>query len=516
MKAFHTVCLLFVASLAVSGCAINPVTGENEFSIVSEQQELAIGAQQYSPAKQSQGGEFTIDENLSRYVNEVGQRLAAVSDRPLPYEFTVLNNGVPNAWALPGGKIAVNRGLLLELQNEAELAAVLGHEIVHAAARHGAQAITRGTLLQGALIASAVASSDSEYSNLIVGGAQLSAQLLNQRYGRDAEREADLYGIRYMIAAGYDPMAAVTLQQTFLRLSEGRNTGWLEGLFSSHPPSQERVDNNRALVNELQPQLAGRDLQLGQSRYQEQMTFLRQSQAAYALMDAAEQDISEDDLESAMNKLRMASEQVPNEARFLGLQADILLYQRRYREAIATYDQAVNLNPNYFDYYLGRGVAYTRLNSRDQARRDLERSVELLPTAIAANELGKLSLAAGNRADAKQYFQMAASGQGAVSEEARRAFMQLDLVDNPAAYLQAQPVVDNNRRLFARVVNETGTDMAFVVVNFSAQVADQAGQVSQTIRSLPAGTALNVDSGLNLPEGPIRQLSVAITSAQVP
>ena len=86
---------------------------------------------------------------LTTYVNEVGQKLAAVADRKLPYEFVVLNNSVPNAWALPGGKIAVNRGLLTELQNEAELAAVLGHEIVHAAARHGAKAQERGTMHAG-------------------------------------------------------------------------------------------------------------------------------------------------------------------------------------------------------------------------------------------------------------------------------------------------------------------------------------------------------------------------------
>ena len=85
-----------------------------------------------------------IDPELTKYVNEVGQRLAAVSDRKLPYEFVVINNSVPNAWALPGGKIAVHRGLLIELNSEAELAAVLGHEIVHAAARHGAKGMERG------------------------------------------------------------------------------------------------------------------------------------------------------------------------------------------------------------------------------------------------------------------------------------------------------------------------------------------------------------------------------------
>ena len=151
---------VFLAALALTvtgGCVINPVTGDRELALVSADQEIAIGEQQYAPSQQMQGGDYALDPELTSYVVGVGQKLAAVSDRDLPYEFVVLNSSVPNAWALPGGKIAVNRGLLTELNSEAELAAVLGHEIVHAAARHGALAMQRGLLLQGALLATQVA-----------------------------------------------------------------------------------------------------------------------------------------------------------------------------------------------------------------------------------------------------------------------------------------------------------------------------------------------------------------------
>src|SRR5690606_37591625 len=194
----------------------------------------------------------------------------------------------------------------LELNNEAELAAVLGHEVVHAAARHGAQAMTRGTLLQGALVVGTIAAATSDYSeytDFIVGGAQVGAQLISTRYGRDAERESDYYGIQYMVRAGYDPNAAVSLQQAFVRLSEGRESGWLEGLFASHPPSQERVANNRALVQELQPQIAGRDLELGELRYRQAMAQLRETKPAYDLFDEAERAIADDDLETALDKV---------------------------------------------------------------------------------------------------------------------------------------------------------------------------------------------------------------------
>ena len=128
------------AAALLSGCGVNPVTGKQELQFVSEAAELQIGEQQYAPSRHSQGGDLRPFPGVNAYVSEVGQKLAAVSDRALPYEFVVLNSSVPNAWALPGGKIAVNRGLLTALKSEAELAAVLGHEIVHSSARQGAGA----------------------------------------------------------------------------------------------------------------------------------------------------------------------------------------------------------------------------------------------------------------------------------------------------------------------------------------------------------------------------------------
>ena len=185
---------LLLMLAALQGCAVNPVTGKSEFSLVSEAQEIALGEQNYAYMQQSGGGQYDVDPELTAYVSGIGQKLAAVSDRKLPYEFVVLNSSVPNAWALPGGKIAVNRGLLTEMNSEAELAAVLGHEIVHAAARHSAQQMSRGMLLQVAVVGTAIVTGGSDYADLAVGGAAVGAQLINQKYGRSAELESDYYG----------------------------------------------------------------------------------------------------------------------------------------------------------------------------------------------------------------------------------------------------------------------------------------------------------------------------------
>ena len=109
-----------INAILLTACTVNPVTGQSELELVSTAQQIRIGEQQYAPAQQMQGGQYKVDPELSAYVQQVGQRLAAQSPADLPYEFVVLNNSVPNAWALPGGKIAINRGLLVELRKTRE------------------------------------------------------------------------------------------------------------------------------------------------------------------------------------------------------------------------------------------------------------------------------------------------------------------------------------------------------------------------------------------------------------
>ena len=147
--------VIFSLFITLTGCSVNPVTGEKNFVLpnLDESWEREVGQQMYAPMRQSQGGDYLLDPELSAYVEGVGDRLAAQAKRDLPYEFHILNDSVPNAWALPGGKIVVNRGLLTELNSEAELAAVLGHEIVHADAAHGARQQSKGMLTQVGMVA---------------------------------------------------------------------------------------------------------------------------------------------------------------------------------------------------------------------------------------------------------------------------------------------------------------------------------------------------------------------------
>lgn len=479
----------------VSGCVINPVTGDRELALVSADQEIAIGQQQYAPSQQMQGGDYRFDAALTAYVRGVGEKLAAVSDRALPYEFTVLNNSVPNAWALPGGKIAVNRGLLTELQNEAELAAVLGHEIVHAAARHGALAMQRGMLLQGALLATTVAAQRGEYGGLTVGAASLGAQLIMQRNSRGAELESDLYGMRYMSKAGYDPQAAVTLQETFVRLSEqrGGEGGRLEQLFASHPPSMERVEKNRETAATLPP---GGDL--GRERYQAATAMLRERKPAYDAYDAGRQALAEDKAADAERSAQQAVRLVPGEAQFHALLGDVDLQQRRYDGAVAHYRDAIARNDQFFYYHLQKGTAHRALRQWDQATTELQTSVNLLPTADAFYSLGAIAEQRGDRAAALELYAQAAQSNSPAGQAAADATVRLDLPSNPGKYLAVRSGLDNQGRLVVELANPTRVPVRDVVV--AVRYADQAGAIRQLNQrfagELPAGAAQRWATGL--------------------
>jgi predicted Zn-dependent protease len=258
------------------------VTKKSELSFVSEAQEISIGSQEYLQNQQSAGGKYLLDPALAAYVSEVGQKLVKVSDRPnLPFEFVVINDSVPNAWALPGGKLAINRGLLTELKSEAELAAVLSHEIVHAAARHGARSVEQGTLLAaGAAIIGAL-TADKRGADLIEFATQGGAALLSLRYSRDHELEADHYGIDYMVRAGYDPKGRGGTAGN-LRPVVGQQVAELAGRPVRHPPA---LAGTRRRQSHPAPQANRRSCFAARKPYRQKIAGLVKSKPAYLAHD---------------------------------------------------------------------------------------------------------------------------------------------------------------------------------------------------------------------------------------
>jgi len=507
-------------ALTLAACGVNPVTGKKEIQFVSEAQELQIGEQQYSPTRQSEGGDYDLLPELTAYVNEVGQKLAAVSDRKLPYEFVVLNSSVPNAWALPGGKIAVNRGLLPELRSEAELAAVLGHEIVHAAARHGAKAQERGTLLQAGMAVATIGAAigmDQNIAPLVIQGAGLGAQLVQTKYGRDQELEADEYGMKYMKRAGYDPWGAVTLQESFVRLageSGAKQQNFLEGLFASHPPSEERVAKNKVTAETL-----GRGGDLGDARYAARVKPLLDLKPAYDKYDKAMALASKKDYAQARQLLSEAAAAIPKEARFQQALGDIALAEKDPQKAITYYDKAIELDSGYFGSYLGAGVAQYRAGNKAKAEEWLTRSAELLPTAPAAYYLGELARGSGDTQKAIKYYQAAATSQSDFGKAASGELVKLDLPQNPGNYVATAGQLDPSGRVLLVVQNRAPISLSDVRV--TPVLVDGAGRVVRTGapvrvgRVLASGEQVALDAGLGqLPQEQLAALRFRVDGAR--
>jgi predicted Zn-dependent protease len=399
------ICLLAVA---VYSCAVNPVTGRSELSIVSftEEEEAALGAKAYVPAVQQQGG-FYRDRELEEYVQGVGMRIARVSHRPnLAYRYRVLNSSVPNAFALPGGFIVVNRGLLVGLSSEAEMAAVLGHETGHVTAKHSLagyqRAIAGNLLVTGVVLAAGGGQGVQQLSGI-------TASLIENGFSRDQEREADWLGIDYMVKAGYNPNGAVRLQEYFFTQMEGgKNPMWAEGLFRTHPFSKERLDNARARIAERYPDtVKNPNYTFNETVFLQKTARLREVQKAYDIADQGDKLFRQKRYDDALAKYREAGRMEPGQAPFRSSAGQVFLVRQDYAAAEGEFRKAIELDGEFYEPRLLMGALRYQKKEYRAAIPELERSMELLPTKQAAAMLSKSYEAVGDAAKAKKYAEMA-------------------------------------------------------------------------------------------------------------
>jgi len=262
---FYTAMMLS-SILLCSACATNPASGSHDFVLMSEKQELRLG-QQYS-AQLGRTLQLLPDSDpLAQYVNHVGQKVAQLADRSdLYYHFYVVDDATINAFALPGGYIYLHRGLLVHLNSEAELAAVLGHEIGHVTARHTVKQYTKS---QSYRIGMAITSIFVPVSPIIGQFGSVLATAIIRGYGREYELESDTLAVRYLKRAGYDVIAIKHLLQTLKRLETidkkeqndaGEKTKRYHGAFSTHPKTEERII--RAVQQEKSGGFLGHDVML--------------------------------------------------------------------------------------------------------------------------------------------------------------------------------------------------------------------------------------------------------------
>ncbi len=275
---FLRVTILSAAGFVI-GCAIDPVTGKQTLMLVSEDQEIEIDRRN-SPHQFSADNGVVQDQALNDYVSQVGRKMAAQTHRPqMPYSFRVVNATYVNAYAFPGGSIACTRGIMLSLDNEAELGALLGHELGHVNARHTAEQMSKGALTQAVVggLSVLAGSQGAVYGQLASQLGMIGAGALLASYSRDNEREADSLGMQYMVRSEYNPQGMVGLMDVLRGMSK-RNPSAIELMFATHPMSEERYQTAKQAANTEYRSAGG--LALYRERYMDNTAGLRSRKEA--------------------------------------------------------------------------------------------------------------------------------------------------------------------------------------------------------------------------------------------
>lgn len=262
MKRHAITCFTAAVFFLFNSCATNPVSGRREVSLMSEQQEIAMG-QQADPAIVAQFGLYQ-DPALQRFISEKGQAMAAISHRSnLQYEFKVVDSPVINAFAVPGGYVYFTRGIMAHFNNEAQFAGVLGHEIGHIAARHSAQQQSKSILAQVGLIAGMVLAPQLAQ---LGDAASQGLGLLFLKFGRDDERESDRLGVEYASKIGYDAAEMADFFLTLQRKQEESGAA-VPSFLSTHPNPGDRYETVHELAAEWKQQLNLTNAQINRNEY---------------------------------------------------------------------------------------------------------------------------------------------------------------------------------------------------------------------------------------------------------
>jgi predicted Zn-dependent protease len=233
----------------------NPITGETQYLSMTTEQEVALGFQA-APELANQHGGLHPDEEARALVERVGRRIverSAAGQSGYPFEFHLLaDESMINAFALPGGPVFITAGMLSKLRTEGELAGVLGHEIAHVVARHGAEHIAKAQLTQGLTGAAVIATYDPENpaSRNSAQVLMMIGQLVNMKFGRDDELESDRLGVQFSAAAGYDPRAMIGVMEVLAEASQGQAP---PEFFSTHPNPENRVERIQQFIAEQFP-----------------------------------------------------------------------------------------------------------------------------------------------------------------------------------------------------------------------------------------------------------------------
>lgn len=365
--------------------------------LVSEDQELKLGEQAAPSMKWEFGGKYH-DPSLESYLNEIVNRIWLRSERPnLPVTFYIQNSSVPNAFALPG-YVAITRGLLSDLDNEAQFAAIIGHETGHVMARHTAQRISRMTLQQMGLAIGGVVLEGTEGADMLLTAGSIGSQLYLLKYSREQEIQADRLGVKYMASLGYDPHEALTAHKVLgksvsnymERLGEKRSKdSFMSTFLSTHPRKEVRLSEIQDMIDEL----SGYSLEgdgIFRIPFHEKSRNIKQVNKVYFIYDEAEKLFKQKNYTAAEQRLNKAISFSYEQAPFYNLLGLVKAQQKNYQKAEKHFRKALSVDPEYQPSVYGLGLIFFLRGDYGEAIPQLKKSLILYPDHTASHlALGK-------------------------------------------------------------------------------------------------------------------------------
>ncbi len=362
----------------LTGCATNPVSGKRQLMFMSEASEFETD-HLWAPHQFSADYGKIQDDNLNTYISNLGNEIAAKTHRPaMPYNFRALNAVCINAYTFPAGSVGVARGLLLALQNEAQLTAVLSHEMGHVNARHAGQQMTKNILIAlgtaGAVLW--MEHENKKYSSLAAGLGMIGGNMLLCRYSRKNERQADSLGMEYMTRTGHNPRGMADVMELFTKLHKSKPT-MVDLLFATHPMSEERYEN---ALEELRTTYANTNSRsMNTERYMDHTAHLRAIAPAINEMQNGQEAMMAQKLDNANSSFAAALKHAPSDYAALLMMAKCLIAQQQPKDALRYAEEARAVYPLEPQAIHITGLTKMNNNMFESALTDFTLYEEMLP-----------------------------------------------------------------------------------------------------------------------------------------
>ncbi|SNZ13244.1 beta-barrel assembly-enhancing protease [Hydrogenobacter hydrogenophilus] len=360
--------LLLIPLLFVMSCAKAIDFGS---LILPEEEELRIG-KSYIPYAIEESDGLYPDKRVQEYVKSVGMSIAKHTPRRLPYEFFVVNSDTVNAFALPGGPVFITRGLLLKLNNESELAGVLGHELGHINARHHAKFLEKMYAINLLYNISSVLLADKPYAQALLQFGQVGGQLLALKFSRDQERQADELGVVYVLKAGYDPRGLLGVFETFKNMERTNVPEWLQ----THPLPQSRIEDVQREIENIKP---SGSLIYDTDEFQNIKKLLKQTENSYREFYAGKKAYQQKNYSIALSHFMRAVELYHDNYEARLYIAYILAKEGNISQALRQVQTAYSIVPEVFSTNYVYGFVLFKMGRYSESVQRLERAKKFIP-----------------------------------------------------------------------------------------------------------------------------------------